>query len=66
MKRLGFGVFRKWRNEEREPKELLGALLWLVDEEYPGFVTGITLLLREELWRILEFSLIEGIRLCWT
>ena len=25
-----------------EPKELLGALLWLVDEEYSGFVTGIT------------------------
>jgi NAD(P)-dependent dehydrogenase (short-subunit alcohol dehydrogenase family) len=26
-----------------EPKELLGALLWLVDEEYSGFVTGVTI-----------------------
>lgn len=25
-----------------EPKDLLGTLLWLVDEEYSGFVTGIT------------------------
>ncbi len=25
-----------------QPKDLLGALLWLVDEEYSGFVTGIT------------------------
>lgn len=25
-----------------EPKELLGTLLWLVDESYSGFVTGIT------------------------
>jgi NAD(P)-dependent dehydrogenase (short-subunit alcohol dehydrogenase family) len=25
-----------------EQKELLGALLWLFDEEYSGFVTGIT------------------------
>jgi NAD(P)-dependent dehydrogenase (short-subunit alcohol dehydrogenase family) len=25
-----------------QPKDLLGALLWLTDEEYSGFVTGIT------------------------
>jgi NAD(P)-dependent dehydrogenase (short-subunit alcohol dehydrogenase family) len=25
-----------------EPKDLLGTLLWLVDGEYSGFVTGIT------------------------
>jgi NAD(P)-dependent dehydrogenase (short-subunit alcohol dehydrogenase family) len=25
-----------------KPQDLLGALLWLVDEEYSGFVTGIT------------------------
>lgn len=25
-----------------QPKDLLGALLWLADEEYSGFVTGIT------------------------
>ncbi|MEH7113154.1 SDR family oxidoreductase [Neobacillus niacini] len=25
-----------------QPKDLLGALLWLVDEEYSGFVTGVT------------------------
>ncbi|RSD27018.1 SDR family oxidoreductase [Mesobacillus subterraneus] len=25
-----------------QPKDLLGALLWLTDEEYSGFVTGVT------------------------
>ncbi len=25
-----------------EPRDLLGALLWLVDDEYSGFVTGVT------------------------
>lgn len=25
-----------------EPKELLGTLLWLTDESYSGFVTGVT------------------------
>ena len=25
-----------------QPKDLLGALLWLLDEEYSGFVTGVT------------------------
>ncbi|WP_394581317.1 SDR family oxidoreductase [Cytobacillus firmus] len=25
-----------------QPKDLLGALLWLADEEYSGFVTGVT------------------------
>lgn len=29
-------------NRFGEPKELLGTLLWLVDESYSGFVTGIT------------------------
>lgn len=26
-----------------EPKDLLGTILWLVDEEYSGFVTGVTI-----------------------
>ena len=29
-------------NRFGEPKELLGTLLWLVDETYSGFVTGVT------------------------